>query len=71
MKTDHATIVGVVRAAQRVLAESIDAVPPRGDHETVTILLRLLNEDMFNDAIDRMEMREGFERSVEAATDLG
>ena len=64
MSSDHATVVSVVKAAQRLLAESLDPATDQSDRETITKLLELMDNETLNRAVDRMEKREGLWMSI-------
>jgi hypothetical protein len=60
--SDIATVVGAVRAAQRLLSERLDPKTPDNDKETLTRVLNLLDDDRFNNAVSSLEKREALWR---------
>jgi hypothetical protein len=64
MRTDHSTVISAVKAAQRLLAESIDRATDRSDRETITRLLELMDNETLNRAVDRMEKRKGLRKAI-------
>jgi hypothetical protein len=64
MSKDTATVIGVVRAAQKILAERLDPQTPGDDRDTIACLRTLLGDDRFNKAVGHLETRESIKKVV-------